>query len=341
MARNAQPWKRKDRPGWYAWVDGKQVKLAGDEATKRQAAAALAKLLEARAGGRPDTTESASLAWVVGKFLDVVNRERSPLTYKWYGRHMDSFARSCGSIGIGDVRPYHVTAWLEAHAWGPTTRSGAITAVKRAFRWAKKEGYLEANALADVEKPRARRREAIPTADQFRAILAATKDAPFRDLLTALWETGSRPGEVISVEGAGVDLEAGTWTVVNKTRHKRDATRVIQLTARMIEVSRRLIAAHPSGPMFRNTMGRPWTRAALCERFRRIREKHGFGPEAVASAMRHVFATDALERGVPIATVAELMGHADTNMVAKIYSKLTQRTSHLREAVAKVRPEEE
>lgn len=340
MARNAEPWRRGKR-GWYAWIEGKQVKLAGPDATRRQADLALSKYLEAQAESRPETAEAATLAWVVAKFLDTAKRDLAPLTYQWYARHLMAWSAHVGPIRAADVRPYHVTAWFEAHAWGPTTRSGAVATIKRAFRWATREGYLADNALAAIQKPRARRREAIPTSDQFRAILDGTRDEPFRAVLVALWETGCRPGEVIDVTAAGVDLEAGTWTVTNKTRHKRDATRVVQLTPRMVELSRDLCRAHPAGPIFRNTQGRPWTRSALVVRFRRIRARHGFGPEATAGALRHVFITDGLERGVPIATLAELVGHADTNMIARVYSKLASRSGHLRDAVAKVRPEED
>jgi len=47
--------------------------------------------------------------------------------------------------------------------------------------------------------------------------------------------------------------------------------------------------------------------------------------------------TEGLVRGVPIATMAELMGHASTQMLEKHYSHLTEQADHLREAARRAR----
>jgi integrase len=172
--------------------------------------------------------------------------------------------------------------------------------------------------------------------------MAAIPDRPFRDLLTALWESGARPGEVMGLTADRVDLERGQWRVVNKTRRKtREKVRLIELTPRLVELSSRLLAEHPEGLLFRNTKGGPWTRHLVAHRFGRLRRRLGFGPEATAYSLRHQYITDALEQGVPIATVAELVGHKDTNMISRVYSKLSQRRRHLKDAAGKVRPDED
>src|SRR5262249_54482293 len=118
-----------------------------------------------------------------------------------------------------------------------------------------------------------------------------------------------------------------------KTTRRTGRSRVIYLTARMIDMCRGLIDRHPEGPIFRNRNGQPWTRNSMACRFKRMRDNLGFGEEATAYAVRHGFATTALERGVPIATVAELLGHTSTAMVSAHYSHLHERREHLRLAV--------
>ena len=49
------------------------------------------------------------------------------------------------------------------------------------------------------------------------------------------------------------------------------------------------------------------------------------------------YATDALSKGVPDATVAALLGHSGTAMLHKHYSHLTSRIAVLKDALAKVR----
>jgi integrase len=83
------------------------------------------------------------------------------------------------------------------------------------------------------------------------------------------------------------------------------------------------------------TRGKPWTRNAIRIRFRRLRKRLGLPKGVVAYTYRHSFCTDALEKGVPIATVAELMGHVDSKMVSAVYSKLSQRRQHLSDMATK------
>ena len=70
-------------------------------------------------------------------------------------------------------------------------------------------------------------------------------------------------------------------------------------------------------------------------RFRNLRARLDLPRGVCAYVYRHGFCTDALEKGIPIATVAELMGHANTAMISKVYSKLSERRRHLAEMAAK------
>ena len=97
---------------------------------------------------------------------------------------------------------------------------------------------------------------------------------------------------------------------------------------------RRGCERNPEGPLFRKHRGdRPWNRNAIRCRFKRLREKLGLEAGVVCYGLRHAFVTDALERGVPIATLAEIVGHADTKMISAVYSHLHERREHLRKAV--------
>src|SRR5262249_49351759 len=92
----------------------------------------------------------------------------------------------------------------------------------------------------------------------------------------------------------------------------------------------------PAGPIFHNSKGRPWTRNSLRCRFRTLRKKFPQLAGVVCYTMRHSFATDALERGLTDATVAELMGHAGTQTLHRHYNKLAQKVDHLRAEAAKL-----
>lgn len=51
--------------------------------------------------------------------------------------------------------------------------------------------------------------------------------------------------------------------------------RVVDLTNKAAEITRRLMARSPSGKLFRNTTGRPWTTEAVNSAFIRMQQKMG------------------------------------------------------------------
>jgi integrase len=143
--------------------------------------------------------------------------------------------------------------------------------------------------------------------------------------------------EIASVTAADVNLGLGIWTLTNhKTARKTGKPRIVYLTPSMIELTKRLMAMHPEGPLFRGPRGkRPFTRNGIRCRFRRLRKQLPHLAGVVAYTYRHSYATDALANGVPMATVAELMGHRDLKMLQDHYGHLSQKVLHLREAAAK------
>ena len=132
-----------------------------------------------------------------------------------------------------------------------------------------------------------------------------------------LWETGARPSEVARIEASMIDAETGVIVMQSKTSGRTKKPRVIVMTQRMRELLLPLAERYPEGPILRNTRGNPWTRNAMACRFAPLRERLGMGKEATAESFRHVFATDAAVKGVPIATTAALMGHASTKMLER------------------------
>jgi integrase len=121
----------------------------------------------------------------------------------------------------------------------------------------------------------------------------------------------------------------------HKTAKKTGKPRLIHLPPEALELTKALMVKLQQGPLFRNSRGEPWTRNAVRIRFRNLRKKHPELKGIVAYTYRGSFATDALEAGVPDATVAALLGHTNTATLHRFYNRLTSRTAHLAEAAKK------
>jgi len=344
MGRSPHPWYRTSVDAWYVTIHGSQVRLANGAKSRDEAYAAFYRIM-AKDEAAKRIQETFPLCALADMFLDAIKKASEPATFDYFLRFLKGTETNPGFVvfaGIhtasASIKPGHVTQWLDSKSWGNSTRSLAIRTVKRMFNWAFESGYLEASPIAALKLPRSLIREDVLTNVQADAIFSRCQDRQFRDLLTALRETGCRPKEIWTLTAAGVSLDDRTWRVINKTRKKTGLThRTVYLTDTMVELSKRLAEKHPEGPIFRNTLGRPWRKKSINHRFMRLREKMAYGPECVAYAYRHLYITDALERGVPPATLAELVGHTDMKMIMRVYNKLKHRTEHLREAAKSAR----
>jgi len=339
MARPSKPWFWAARDAWCVTIRGERVVLAKGKDAKAAATLAFHQLMASEGKVAP-----GGLALTVHVLANLFLQEQearklAPLTIEFYRRHLGSFVGRWGDEAASAIRPLNVSTWLREHDWADSTKAGAVASVKRLYNWAKKEGHLSENPLADIERPAMAVRSSAMTRQQAESILRASRNSAWKDFLIALWETGCRPGELAEVTAAQFDARTGTLRVKNKTRRKtREPLRTIHLTPFMVEICKELSKRHPEGPIFRNTIGNPWTRNSMACSFRAIRTRIAIPAGISAYSMRHGYVTDALENGVPVATVAALVGHTDATMILKVYSKLSSRQSHLRDAASLVRP---
>jgi integrase/recombinase XerC len=139
----------------------------------------------------------------------------------------------------------------------------------------------------------------------------------FRDLLTLYRETGARPGELFGIETRHIDARQRAAILDRVSSKGQKYKRVLYFTDAAWAIVLKWCQKHPTGPILRNEDGRPWTNSSLNCRLVRLKKHIGF--KLMPYALRHTFATECLVNGVDAVTVAELMGHRDLTMVAKVY----------------------
>ncbi|MBV8164904.1 MAG: tyrosine-type recombinase/integrase [Candidatus Eremiobacteraeota bacterium] len=72
------------------------------------------------------------------------------------------------------------------------------------------------------------------------------------------------------------------------------------------------------GFVFSDEVGRPWKLDSQATLFRGIAKRAGLGADVHIHTLRHTFASLALRAGVPIPTLAAILGH-DTTMLMRVY----------------------
>jgi integrase len=263
------------------------------------------------------------VAWLCDQFLDYACKHREPSTYGWYKHYLTQFCEVIGPrLRVEQLAPKTVSDWIESRFGNGsnTVKHHAARCVVRAMNWAVKERLIERSPLAGFVKPAPGSRETAITKDQFDRCLEHVK-GPFRDVIVMLWRTGCRPQELRLIESRWVDGKKIVFPAAKSKGKKR--RRVIYLDETTAKIVERLSKLNPSGPIFRNRLGKAWTKDALNCGFVRLRRKTKI-EGLCAYALRHGFATEALKKGVDTTTVGVLMGHANPAMVAKVYQHLSQ-----------------
>lgn len=149
-----KPFFKKTRALWYVEINRKQINLGSDRD------AAFRRYHELMAQPRQEKVASDSVPALVDAFLEWVQRNRSAETYEWYRYRLERFVQRYPDLRSSDLRPFHVETWADCYDISVTTRRNYLRSVKRCLKWAKKQGYIDHNPIADLEVSSAQHRDA-------------------------------------------------------------------------------------------------------------------------------------------------------------------------------------
>jgi integrase len=334
-----KPFYRKQREQWEVEYEPKKRKrLCGgpkNAETEKEAWRRYHLFMASLGRGTPGKELIVGVA--ADLYLQHAERTVTPGAYEQYRIKINDFVRTHGRRKISSVEAFHVSEWVNAHDWSDSTRRGAITAIKVMFAWCARKKIVAIDPVKDMKRPRMGRRERTLTPAE-RAKIRQAVEGPLLDYLDALTWTGARPGEIMRLEAAHVEWDEAVARMPGKTTEATGELVEFPLVPPMLALCRRLAARHPDGPLFRNADENPWTPNAVRCRMRRLREKMKKAGMKLAGVTaytyRHSFATDALERGVPVTDVAALMNHKDIRTTMN-YNHIKGRRDHLRKQARK------
>lgn len=342
--RRKGPWQRKGQTAdkhWYTTLGRETVKVADQSCTYDEAFRKYAELL---ADSSEVPASEMTVKNLVTRFLKWTQKNRSPATFKFYERYLTSFCKEHGTKRLRSLQPNHVDRWVEANYFecSPTTQHDIMKTVARAINWGIKKAGVKHNPLIGMEKPSRQPRELVISQEQFQELLSHVPDDEFQDYLLFMWNTGCRAMEVKALEKRHFD---GSMLTLPASEAKgKKHPRVIYLNEVALGIVQRLVAEHPTGPLFRRPDCKPWTANAVRLRFRRktpqgkvlgLAEKLGI-PGLCATTLRHSWATNALKNGMDSTTASILMGHRDPATLIRNYQHLTQDQSYLLDALRRL-----
>lgn len=330
--RHPKPFFRKFTQSWYVTINGRQYPLGKDKPGAWQ------KYHELMAGREKLRGPNLTVLSVCEAYLAWLKAHRSQGTYDKAVHYLSLFVKHVGTgFRVASLDGPKVSDWIDQFPdWSPSSCHDAVSIVQRAFNWAVKKGHLNQSPVAYVpDKPAKTRREVVYSTLDWSELRELVIDQEFGDLLDFMWDTGCRPLEARTIEARHVDLQNDLIVFPPSEAKGKRSERVIFLTPVSHEICKRLVMQWPNGPIMRNTKGTPWTKDSINCRFQRLKKK--LGRKACAYGIRHSYATESLKQGMDSLTLAQLMGHQDTSMIARTYSHLARNPAYLREQAQKLR----
>jgi len=229
--------------------------------------------------------------------------------------------------------------------------SSRLAALRSFYRYARREGLVEADPWSAALTPRLPRRlpQVLGVADVERVIAEAAGEDSDRALVlrdVAIVETayaaGLRISELCGAQLADLDLARGELRVMGKGRKERvtllGGPARAALDVYLSEGRPALLArsgAPDQGTLFLNARGAPLGVRGLRYRLDRLMRAAGVPAGSSPHTLRHSFASHLLEGGADLRVVQELLGHASLG-TTQIYTHVSP--ARLRSAYRQAHP---
>jgi integrase/recombinase XerD len=227
--------------------------------------------------------------------------------------------RRPADVGAAELREfvYH----LKDRGLQASSIRRSASAVRTYFAYLLAEGQVVSDPTDRVELPRAWRRlpDVLSRTDVAKILDAPDPMHPFfwRDkaMLEFTYASGVRVGELITLKVRDVDLQEGLALVLGKGAKERlvpVGRQALQaLVVYLREIRPRLARGSSEGAVFLNARGSPLSRMGVWKILQQNVKRAGVKKRVTPHTLRHSFATHLLEGGADLASVQEMLGHAD------------------------------
>jgi integrase/recombinase XerD len=280
----------------------------------------------------------------INTFLNYIKVEKglSGNTVLAYRRDLKKLAAYAAKrkLDLRSIQPDDLVGFLaELYQQKLDSRSVArhLVTVRSFFRFAMREGMVEADPTLTLESPRTRR--SLPSYLRFEEVnrLLELPDAgtPLgirdRAMLDVLYSSGLRVAELVGLRAGDLEMKMGCLRCIGKG----DKERLVPIGRRacaavedyLARARPQLLRARKAGPaipyLFLNRRGGKLSRVGVWKILSAYGRRAGLRRPLTPHQLRHSFATHLLERGADLRSVQLMLGHADIS-TTQIYTHVIE-----------------
>ena len=230
----------------------------------------------------------------------------------------DDVQKNVTDITTNDIR-YHLAMYQSTRRVSNATIDNRRRILSSFFSWLTKEEYIDKNPILRISKIKSEVEVKIPFShvdvEKMKVCASLTRNGKRdRALIEFLMSTGCRVSEVVELDLDNVDFRKGECIVHGKGNKDRK----VYLTDVCIEYLKEYLTNRKkqSDILFTNRNGDRWSKQSIEKIIKTIAQMAEV-KNAHPHRFRRTFATNALNRGMPVQHLQKILGHKslDTTMI--------------------------
>ena len=242
-----------------------------------------------------------------------------------------NFSTALGEAVGADLDEY--IKWLRKNGKSPATVSRSIASLRSFYQFLIEQGVVSHNPASNLVPEKAvKKLPQILTSREVDQLLeqpSCTDPKGYRDkaMLEALYATGIRVSELISLDEGDVNLSIGVLHCKSRSKERMIPlypAAIAALEDYMIKVRPQMLSDRDEPALFVNMGGERMSRQGFWKIIKQYQEKADISKEITPHTLRHSFAAHLLENGADLRSIQEMLGHADISST-QVYVQLVKK----------------
>lgn len=243
---------------------------------------------------------------------------------------IDQYSKFLGSMlcyagkTVDKIQDFDIMNFLnfyaETNGISDSTKNHKRLIASSFFTFLHKRGYIIKNPMATVDtiKYTAQVREALTQKEVERMRVACGENLRDNVVLELFLASGCRVSEVAGMRVENIDMKQKTVIVLGKGKKERP----VFFSDRLLVYLEKYLNGRREGPVVISVRAphQGIKKNAMENIVREISKKAGIEKRVFPHLLRHTFATHALNKGMPLESLSDLMGHASIE-TTRIYAK--------------------